>query len=286
MKPIRWLSRVVGLGFLVSLLSTGALKMPSPSVWRWILAKFGWGRDPFQVRYGKPVVWRRFREEVRSRELQGVYEEFLADCRVILDQIRRQGQVELGVKVPQTVGQHVGNLVALARQYGPAKGLSARDLLELDLMFACHELAEMVKRRDVPRFQLPLRRSDRRFYIRNFKAPSPQKERARLRKEWQRERPFVFLAMRGLILRKQLIVIYFYDRFHLGIDPLARFARNLHYLEPALDIRRRTRSLLARDWHYRVAEAFITDKDLLRVLRRAYRMEGEPAEQKRSAPEA
>lgn len=287
MKPIRWLLRVVGLGFLVSLLSTSAMKMPRFSVLQWIVAKIGWGRDPFKTTHGKPVVWRRFREEVRSSVLRGVDEDFLADCQVILDQIPRQGQVELGVKVPQTVRQHNDNLRALARQYGPAKKFSARDLLELDLMFACHELAEMVKKLDVPRFRLPPRSSERRFYIRNFKVPSPQKERARLRKEWRKERPFVFLAMRGLSLREQLIVIYFYDRFYLGNDTVACFGRQLHYLEPALDIRRRTRSGIAREWHYNVAATFITDGLLRQVLDRAYRVgEEEPAEQKCLAPEA
>ena len=288
MKPLRWLLRLVGIGFLGSLLSTAALKMPRLSVWQWITARFGWlwWKDPFAEAYGKPVEWPKFREEVLDRQLRKLDEGFLTVCQTVLSRITRQGQADLEVKVPQTVGQHNDNLRALARQYGPAKGFSARELLELELMPACHELPEMY-RLDVRRFALPDRRSERRAYIRNFKVPSPQKERARLKQEWRKERFLVFMAIRDLSRKEQLVVIYFYDRFYFGTDPVARFARNLHYLEPALDIRMRTRSEIARKWHFDVASTFITDGLLRQALDRAYRVgEEEPAEQKCLTPEA
>lgn len=202
--------------------------------------------------------WPTFDQDVSNERLLELDERFLAPCHNGLYQRLRQGQVDFGVRVPQTVGEHVANLVNLVDDYKELKGFTERDVLVMSLMAKVHEISEIMTD-DIPQFELPEDFSERRRFLKVWVPPTPKAERARWLIEWRVERPFIEAMCVGLSLEDRRIILYLFDRFYLGRDKLAKLLRDFHYLEPALDIRRRTRSMYIREVHYQRAVAVIHD---------------------------
>ena len=215
--------------------------------------------------------WPTFDQEVDDGELRIIANsEFSTRCHGVLGRRIRHGQADFRVSIPEKVAEHDDDLNKLVGEYRDKKGLTDREILEINLMFDNHELGEIITE-DLPQFPLPEDVRERREFVKNWTPLTRGQERSRWVREWLAERPFFLYVVNVLPERERRIRTYLFDRFYLGQDRLAKIARNLHYLQPALSIWRRTRSEPARDMHYRRAAAVITDPDVLQHLMRVYR---------------
>lgn len=217
--------------------------------------------------------WPGFDDDVSDRELRALQDGFLANCRAALYFVHRQGQAELGVTNPETVAEHVDDLVKLADQYSEQRGYSLREKLVLKVMILNHEVSER-RKKDSPLFPLPKDVEEMRRFIREWQPPTRDQELQRWVREWREERGSFLEATVRLSDRNRRILTYLFDRFYLGQDKVAQLAQQLHYLQPALDIRRRTRSWYALYMHLKRAWAVLKDRDIIKHLLRAYRVIG------------
>ncbi|MEX0621812.1 MAG: hypothetical protein WD187_02375 [Candidatus Woykebacteria bacterium] len=287
MKPISRVLRVVGIGFILSLIATFAVSLkdnssqpfvppPKLSIWELISRRFlggiGTKKDPFERDHKDPVVWGKFREEVSDNELLKLDGEFVEPLLGgILELVLRRGHDDVGVT--ETAAQHTQRLRELAKAYKELMGFDDRELLELLLMLGVHETPEVMTF-DMSRFTpLPTRPAERRRRVKSFKPASIRSERRRVLREWKRERPFVFSLTSGYDDRRRRLILYLYDRFHLGRDRVAVFARQLHYFQPARDIGDQTDDPLIVEWFRKVAFAYLTNERLRGDLAAAYGIE-------------
>ncbi|HEX7456754.1 MAG TPA: hypothetical protein VF303_04850, partial [Candidatus Nanoarchaeia archaeon] len=195
------------------------------------------------------------------------------NCRADLYLIPRQGQAELGVTNPETVAEHLDDLAKLADQYSERRGYSLRERLVLEVMILNHEVPER-RKEDSPQFPLPKDVEEMRRFIREWQPPTREQELQRWVREWREERVAFLEATARLSDRNRGILTYLFDRFYLGQDRVAQLAQQLHYLQPALDIRRRTQSWYALHMHLARAQVALTDGEMIKQLLRAYRVIG------------
>ena len=295
MKLVKWVLRVAVVGFFLSLLSTLAtdsvpVKANTQNVSKktysgligWVATGVFWiitrtVRLFWRVETTREVDpmenwdWPEFEEAVTTHELEELYDGFLARCLQGLRGLIRHGQADFGIKNPETVAEHVEDLEKLAEKYGEKRELSARATIILKVMARSHECAELMTQ-DLPQFPLPSDAVARRKYIKDWTPPTRRQEKKRWLKEWQEERPFFITVIIGLPSHEQRILLYIFDRVYLGQDALADLFRNLHYLQPALSIRRKTRKTDARKMHFDRAREAIGDREVRDELFKAYRV--------------
>lgn len=285
MKPIRWVLRFVWIGFFLSLLSTVAINLRANSsdqpfippqkmsLWDFLSRRFFWGigskKDAFELSHKGPVVWDNFSEDVRDNELRKLDAEFVEPILGgILDLVLRKGHSDVGIV--ETSAQHTRRLQELAKEYQEPMGLDDRELLELLVMLGVHETPEVITL-DMSRFALlPTKPVERRSRAKNYKPASARSERYRVLREWKNERPFVFVVTSGYDERRRKIILYLYDRFYLGRDRVATFARQLHYFQPARDIGDQTNEQWVINWFLAVALAYLNNERLRGDLVAAY----------------
>jgi hypothetical protein len=229
---------------------------------------------------GRPVhrtriqAWPTFAEDVTEAELQDLYSGFLARKLVALRPVLRGGQLQFEVTDPETSEEHTLHLEQLGDQYSAERSFTPWQSVVLRTMFRGHDIHEWRMKKDAPKFpDIPKDPYERRAFVLEWQAPTREQEWERWVEEWRSERPLFQREIVPLGERKQRILLYLFDRFYLGQDELAQLARELHYLQPALSIWKRTESWYARLMHFKRALAILRDRVVVQQLTQECPME-------------
>ena len=282
MKPRRVLVRVAGVAFVIGLLpsasSTFSVGLDNPPSARPTRKRF---QRPGPMGLIRRIIRKGAQDDppedqwspgaVSEKELQELLDSpFLTRCHTRLYSHVRKGQEDLGIRVPETVGDHTQELLDLADLYSQRKGLSPKDTLVLKIELKIHDIGEVIAGDAALVSNVPKSRTERKSFIERWVAPTRREEQARWIKEYQEERPFFRTLISGLNERQQQILTDLFDDFYVGKGKVAKLARQLHYLQPPLNIWTRTRSEPIRDMFFRRAENVLTDSDAKNHLERVY----------------
>nr|QBM02107.1 hypothetical protein [uncultured archaeon] len=221
--------------------------------WLLLVAVLVWLLPPLAVkslgvedtlrRIAEKSVWKRLLVSWERRSRRRLYRQidqfFEERCRPVLSRLRKSGFRALGSVKPQTVLEHIEAVKTRFEREARIEGFSEEEITEGVYRIICHELDEVVSRRDRMRTPgLPRRKADRDAFVDDFWYdptwfPSVA---GGVSQQWidsyNRDRPAVYrflLEEKGKKFASS--VSLYYEAFHVGIDRTSVLCRDNHYAE-------------------------------------------------------